>query len=214
MRRHASSLLLLAAFLVAPLAAAQAPVPTPSYSLAFDAPPAEFPAIPVNGSGSVSVRVVLSISGVVCAEPVTIPVTITVTAPGAPAGATFVAEPAVANVTIGQGPQGLGGAPGGGAADVVVRASVAAIPANVSIPVEIGATAPAPPGPPTGCQGAGQLGSATAAPVTVFANLTAPPPPPVEELPPEDKSLLPGPGALMGVLAAVGAAVALRRPKA
>lgn len=203
--RSVLGIVLLAALAAAPLAAAQTPV----YTVTIQNPGA-FPALGANATGSASFQVLLAIENVVCAQAVTVPVAISATAAGAPAGVTIVAEPSVVNITIAAGPHPQG-QPGGGTGDVSLKATTGALAANATVTITVQADAPAPAGPPSGCVGAGTLAGASSGPTTFTANLTAPPPPPVIEPTPEEKGFLPGPGALMGILAAVGAAMLVRR---
>ena len=207
------SLLAVALLALAPLAAAQAPpvgAPTPTYTVVIQNAPAEFPALAANGTVEAPFDVVVALSNVVCTAAVQIPITITATAAGAPSTFVVVPEPAVINMTISEGPHGSPpvGTPGGGTASGVVKASIVGnITANASISVTLTATAAAPPGAPNGCQGAGSVGEATSAPVTLFANLTAPPPPP-EPTPVVEET----PGfSLLLAAAAVGVALFVRR---
>lgn len=199
------ALVLLAFLLASTTVSAQVPTaPQASYTLTLTAP-GSFGPLVANGSSTVAVGVDLVLSGVVCPQPVTIPVTLTATPKGAPAFLKVTLEPSVINVSIAQGPQGIGPtAPGGGKGDAQLKATIVGnITANASVGVDVAATAPAP-----ACQPAPS--GATSNTATVFANMTAPPPPPPEPAPAK-KGFLPGPGALVGVLAALVVAGALRR---
>lgn len=203
------------ALALVPTALAQVPPPppTPVYTVAIQNAPAEFTGISSFANATAPVQVVLTIANVVCANPVTIPVTLTATATNAPAFFTVIPEPSVINVTIGQGPHGSPpvSEPGGGAGDSTLRATIGNITANASVAVTLTANAPAPPGAPDGCQGAGTIAAAASEPVTIFANMTAPPPPP-EPTPVEEDT--PGFG-LVAAIGAVGAAAyAARRRRA
>lgn len=206
-------ILLAAALALAPHASAQVPeAPTPIYTVAIMNAAGEFPALAANGTGEVGFDVVLTAGNMVCSADVVVPVTVTATAAGAPSNFALTLEPAVLNFTIATGPHGSGtvGGPGGGTQPAIVRASIAGnITANASVQVTLVANAPAPAGPPQGCQGAGPaIGSATSAPVVVFANLTATPQPPPPPSPEEDTPAL----GLVAV-AAVAVGVALLRRK-
>lgn len=209
------TLALASAFLLAFTGSAAAqlpPAPTPIYTVEIQNTGASFPALVANGSGSVPFTVVLTLGNVVCAAPVTIPVTLTATVAGAPSFFTVLPEPAVLNFTIAQGPHGSGAAApaGGGVGDSAVVARIAGdITSNASIQVTLQASAPAPAGAPGGCSGASPIGAATSAPVTVFANVTETPQPPPAEPTPEET---PGPG-VAALIVAAGAALVLRRKK-
>lgn len=201
------------ALLLVPMASAQIPAaPTPSYRLELLNAPGAFTGLAsTNATATAPVQVVLTLSNVVCAAAVSIPVTITVTSMGAPAFFSALADPEVINITISEGPHGSPpvGTPGGGAGDTTIRAIIAGnITANASVPVEVKATAPAPPSGPGGCQGAGAISAAESAPVTIYANMTAevlPPPPPT----PEADS--PGFGLVAALAAIAGVALWTRR---
>lgn len=200
------ALALLALVLVAPVAAAQLPSAAPTYTLTITGLAGEFSGLASNATANAPFSVEMVLAGVVCAQAVEVPVTFGFTTNG-PDFATFTVEPAVVNITISQGPHGVGPTPaGGGRGDASVVATIGEILANASAQVEVTATAPA----PAGCTGTGALSGAASAPAVIFANMTAPPAPVVEQ-PPEEKGFLPGPGALMGVLAASIAAAMLRR---
>jgi hypothetical protein len=212
--RSLTLVLLSLALLFTPLAAAQAPIPAPApfYTVEILNAPAAFTGLDTtNATSTAPFQVVLTIGNVVCAAAVAIPVTITATAAGAPAFFSATVEPAVINITIAEGPHGSppAGAPGGGTGDAMTRATIAGnITTNASVQLTLVATAPAPPAPPTGCQGAGSISAASSAPVVVFANMTAqalPPAPPALE---EDT---PGIGTLVVVVAAIGVALASRK---
>ena len=197
-----------------PLAAAQVPVPgaTPQYTLLLQDVPGAFPELASNGTVQVPFTVVLTLSNVVCAAAVQVPITLTTTVSGAPTGFTALPEPSVINITISEGPHGAppAGSPGGGRGDGAVKATIAGNTTNASIAVTLVATAPAPPSGANGCQGAGPISAATSEPATVFANTTAPPPPP--EPTPVDEDT---PGfTLLVALAAVGLAALTRRKRA
>lgn len=185
------------------LAQAQVPSPSPTYTLTLTAPGA-FGPLATNGSGTVAVTVAMVLSGVICPQPVVVPITLTATPKSPPPFLTVTLDPSVINISIGQGPHGVGPTPaGGGTGDAQLKAMVGNITANASVPIDIVATAPDP-----GCQPGGL--SATSNTVTVFANMTAPPPPPPPVVE-EKKGFLPGPGALVGVLVAMGVAAVYRR---
>lgn len=202
--RFAVPSLLLVVLFALPLAAAQAP----SMTVTITGAPAEFPALASNSTALAAFKVEVTLSNVICPQATTIPVTITATPKTTAAFFTAAPEPATVEIPVTAGPHGSppAGSPATGSADAAVKATTTVITANASIPVEIVATAAA----PAGCQGAGGVSGATSAPVTVFANLTAPPPPPVEE-PPAEENGLPGPGVLMGTIAAFVAAALRRR---
>lgn len=197
-------------------AAAQEPLPgapTPIYTVTIQNAPAEFPALVANGTANAPFQVVLTLGNVVCGATVTIPVTLTATAAGAPAFFRVMPEPAILNFTVGQGPHGsgTGAAAAGGTGDSAAKATITGnITANASVSVTLVASAPAPASGPTGCQGAGAISAATSDPVVVFANMTATPAPPVVEPTPEDT---PGFG-LVALVAAAAIAVGLRRKQA
>lgn len=201
--------LLVAVLALSPIASAQlpAPPPTPIYTIEIQNAAATFPELVANGSETAGFSVLLTLGNVVCAAQVTIPVTLTATAAGAPTFAAFTLEPSVLNMTIAQGPHGAppAGEAGTGLGDAAVRATITGnITANASVQVTVTASAPPPPPAPEGCQGAGQISAATSAPVVIFANMTAPPPPPVVEPTPEDT-----PGFEVVALVAAAAVVAL-----
>lgn len=204
--------LLVAALASATLASAQVPAPpTPIYMVEIQNAPATFPALAANASAEASFSVLLTLGNVVCAQQVTIPVTVTATASGAPSFFSVAVDPPILNVTIAQGPHGSPpvGDAGTGVVDAVARATITGnITANASVQVTLTAAAPAPPGPPDGCQGAGQISAATSAPVVVFANMTAPPAPPTPTPTPEDT---PGFGAAVAVAAVALVAYGRRR---
>lgn len=213
MRSYTPIVLFVVFLLVAPYATAQGPgvpAPTPVYTLVLSGAPAEFTGLTgANATANAPVRVELRLGNVVCAEPATIPVTVTATPANPPGYFSLIVEPSVVNVTITQGPHGNEpvGSAAAGAGDVVVRAIIRGnITTNASVAVTIAASAPA----PSQCQGAGEVPSAASDPLTVFANMTAPPPPPVETAPTEDTPFV-------GLLAVAGVAVAValgRRRKA
>lgn len=199
---------------LAPLASAQLPpAPTPVYRVEIANAAPAFGDLVANGSATAGFQVILTLGNVVCANQVTIPVTLASTISGAPPNMAVAIDPSVINFTIAQGPHGSGaGAPaGGGTGEAIARATITGnITANASAQVSIVASAPAPDGPPTGCQGAGPIGAATSEPVVIFANMTATPQPPPVEPTPEDT---PGFG-VVAALAAVAIALLARRRKA
>lgn len=213
MRSTTLATLAIALLALAPIAAAQLPSATPSYTLVLQDVPGAFPELTANGSVTVPFEVVLTLTNVVCGNAVQVPVTLTTTVAGAPSGFTAVADPGVINITISQGPHGSGtaGPPGGGSGDGVVRASlVGNITTNASVAVTLVANAPAPPSGPMGCQGSGAISAATSEPATVFANMTAPPPPPAPTPVDEDT-----PGFTLALaLGAIGIALLTRRNRA
>lgn len=195
---------LLSALLLAPVAAAQVPNTAPTYTLEITSAPAELAGIASNTTATGTVSISLTLSGVLCTEATTIPVTVTATPRTPPPFFALAVEPSVIEVTIGQGPHGVGPAgPAGGNGDAVLTATVGEITSNASVAIDVVATAPA----PSGCQGTGAIPAATSAPATVFANMTAPPPPP----PPTPEEDTPGPAALLVVAVAVGVALVRRR---
>lgn len=196
--------LALALALAPALVSAQVPSTSPTYTLTLTAP-GEFPTIASNATSTVTVSVALALAGVVCPPGgATVPVTLTATPKSAPPFVTVALEPSVVNITIAQGPHGIGPTPpASGTGDATLSAIAGVIVQNASVAVDIVATAADP-----GCQPSGL--SATSNTVSVFANMTAPPPPPPEPVV-EDKGFLPGPGALVGALVAMGAAALTRR---
>lgn len=217
MRSLAFSIVAVAALVAfAPLAAAQAPpvpAPTPTYTVVLQNTPAEFPALSANATVEAPYQVVVTLSNVVCAAAVQIPVTITATPTGAPANFMVVPDPSVINITISEGPHAAPpvGTPGGGTGDGVLKASITGnITANASVSVTVTAVATAPPSGPTGCAGAGTVSDAKSEPVTIFANLTETPRPP-EPTPVEEDT----PGFTLALaVAAVGVALLSRRKRA
>lgn len=202
------ALALLGLLLVAPVAAAQGlPATSPTYTLTITGLAGEFSGLASNATANAPFSIEMVLAGVLCPQAVEVPVTITATAAGAPAFAVFSVDPPTINIAIAAGPHGVGPTPaGGGRGDATVIATIAGINANASVPVTVTASAPA----PEGCQGAGPVAAAASEPAVIYANMTAPPPPVVEQVP-EEKGFLPGPGALMGVLAGVVGAAILRR---
>lgn len=188
-----------------PAAQAQVPPqPTPSMTVAISGLPAQFSGLASNATPEVPFKVDVTLRNVVCAQATSIPVTLTVSAAGAPAFFTVKADPESGAVNVAAGPYMANAA--SGSMDAKLVATIGEILANASVPVEVKATASA----PAGCNGAGSVPGAEAS-ATVYANMTAPPPPPP---PTPDDNDSPGPGALLGVLAAMGAAALRRRRSA
>lgn len=208
---------LAAALALAPVASAQVPVPggpAPVYTVEITNAPTDLAGLAANTSAQAPFSIVLTLGNVVCTAAVNIPVTLTATAQGAPSNVAFTVEPAVVNFTVDAGPHGSApaGSPAGGTADAMLVGAVTGnITANATVQITLSAVAPAPPGPPEGCQGAsGNIPQATSAPVLVNATLAATPQPPVVEPPSEDTPFV-GLVAVLGVAAAVALA---RRRKA
>lgn len=212
--RSLTLLLISLALLLTPLATAQLPAPpVPVYTVEVLNAPAAFTGLATaNATAQVPFSVQLVLANVVCAAQVTIPVTLTATAAGAPAYFSVRPDPEVINITISQGPHASEpvGSPGGGSGDSALKAVITGnITTNASVQVTLVATAPAPPSGPAGCQGAGAISGASSAPVVVFANMTAPPAPP-EPTPPPAES--PGAG-VIGALIALSVAGVWSRKK-
>lgn len=185
-----------------PAAQAQVPPqPTPSMTVAISGLPAQFSGLASNATAEAPFKVDVTLRNVVCPQAASVPVTITVSAAGAPAFFTVAADPESGAVNVPQGQ--FMASPASGSLDAKLVATLGEILANASVPVEVKAAASA----PTGCSGAGSIPGAEAS-ATIFANMTAPPPPPPPT--PEDNDS-PGPGALMGILAALGVAALRRR---
>lgn len=210
--RSFTPLALLVILLLAPVGVGQVPpapgAPTPVFTLTLSGQPAEFTGLAgANATATAPVHLGLLLTNVVCTAAVDIPVTITATPAGPPGYFSVAAEPSVINVTIEQGPHVAGVSDATGAGDAGVKATISGnITTNASVAVEVTASAAA----PSECSGAGAVPSPTSAPVTIFANMTAPPPPPVEEPTPEDTPFV-------GMIALVGIAVTValvRRRKA
>ena len=200
--------LIFAGFLLAAsLAAAQVPnQPTPVYTVTIENAPATFTGLDQpNATSSAAFQVVLRLANVVCAQPVSIPVTITTSAASPPGYFSVAPQPDVINFTIAQGPHLEATSPAGGTGDSAAVATITGnITSDASVAVTVQASAPS----PAGCQGAGAVGTATSEPVTIYANMTAPPPPP-EPTPEDEDTPFVGVVALAAVL--VGAALARRR---
>jgi hypothetical protein len=182
-----------------PLAEAQVPAaPSSTMTVTITGLPAEFSGLASNGTAAAAFSVDVAVTNIVCPAATTIPVTIEVSASGPPTFFSVVADPTEGTVAVGAGPQPSAR----GSVPASLVATLKEITANASVPVTVKATA----GAPQGCQGTVPLsGSAEA---TIYANMTAPPPPPA---PTPEPAKSPGPGALMGIVAAVGAAAIWRR---
>lgn len=208
--RSLTLLTLAAALALAPFAAGQAPpLPAPgtTYIVTVTAP-AELTGLEANASVQVPFTVTLEVSNVLCTTDVTIPVALAASAAGNPANIAFTIEPAVVNITIPQGPHP---APAGGSMEAMLIGTVTGnITTNGTATITITPTAPAPAGPPQGCQGAPSIPSATVTPGVVNASFTATPQPPPPEPPAEDTPFV----GVFAVLVVVGALAAAKRRKA
>lgn len=197
MRSLVATFTLLFALALAAPAAGQ--VPSSTMTVTISGLPAELSGLASNATVRADFTVDVTATNLVCPTASSIPVTIEVTAGGAPAFMTVVADPTSGAVTAAAGPHPT--VSGNVPSTLIV--TLTEVTANASVPITVKATA----GPAAGCQGAGSnpTGSAEA---TVYANVTAPPPPPPPTPEPQES---PGPGALMGIVAAVGAAALWRR---
>lgn len=191
------------AFLLAlvPLAEAQVPAaPASTMTVTLSGLPAQFSGLKSNGTADAPFSVDVAVTNVVCPTAGSIPVTIEVSAGGAPAFFTVAADPTSGAVAVAAGPQPSAS----GSVPSKLVATIKEITANASVPVTVKATA----GPLANCQGTPGSSLSGSAEATVYANMTAPPPPPAPTPEPQES---PGPGALMGIVAAVGAAAVWRR---
>lgn len=175
MRSVTLSVLVIALFTL-PTSSAQAPTDVTT-SLQVTGLPAQLQDLAQNETKTVPFTVEYRVQGgFLCAQPATVPITITMSQGGQAAFLTPSLDTTEGTITIDAGPHQ--GASGTVTANLLVE--VGEIDANASVPIQISAEA----GAVSGCQPA--LPAASAEPVTTFANVTyTPPPEPTPEPPAE-----------------------------
>lgn len=173
----------------------------PTMTVTITGLPTDLSGFSSNNTTEAAFTVDVRVQGVVCAQGGSVAVTISVEAPGAPPFVTVTADPTEGAVAIAQGQYVAAAASGN--VPSKVKMEMKEITANATLPVTVKASAAA----PTGCQGAGTIAPQEAS-ATFNATITAPPPPPA---PPAEPAESPGPGALMGILAAALVAAFRRR---